>query len=109
MQDEGRAMIPIDIVTDCYDLYQVTTGLKGIPVDKTQRLTIFSLREDRLSGRIRMIYHWPTEIMIMDALTKQGTFPQMQDYLQSGHIRYQGLLKAKNGVTSSACARSRRG
>eukprot|EP00959_Pyramimonas_sp_CCMP1952_P384667 8061975-Pyramimonas_sp.AAC.1 len=37
MQDEGRAMTPIDIITDCYDLYQLTTGLKGIPVDKTQR------------------------------------------------------------------------
>eukprot|EP00959_Pyramimonas_sp_CCMP1952_P109064 2281057-Pyramimonas_sp.AAC.1 len=61
MQDEGRAMIPIDIITGCYDLYQLTTGLKGIPVDKTQRLSILALREDRLSGRRRRIYHGPTE------------------------------------------------
>ena len=34
----------------------------------------------------------------MDALTKQGVFPQMQDYLLNGQIRYHGLIKTKNGV-----------
>eukprot|EP00959_Pyramimonas_sp_CCMP1952_P145828 3053215-Pyramimonas_sp.AAC.1 len=72
--------------------------MKGIPVDKTQRLSILSLREDRLSGRVRRFYHWPTEVMVMDSLTKPGQFPQMQDYLLSGVIRHRGLLKMKNGI-----------
>ena len=46
------------------------------------------------------MYHWPTELMIMDALTKVGVFPQMMDYLTSGTIRYQGLIKLKNGAPS---------
>ena len=100
MQDDGKAAFPIDLVTDCYDLFQLITGMKGIPVDKTQRLSILSLREDRLSGRVRRMYHWPTELMIMDALPKVGVFPQMMDYLTSGTIRYQGLIKLKNGAPS---------
>eukprot|EP00959_Pyramimonas_sp_CCMP1952_P133150 2783735-Pyramimonas_sp.AAC.1 len=35
MQDEGRSILPIDIITDCYDRFQFVTGMKGIPVDKT--------------------------------------------------------------------------
>eukprot|EP00959_Pyramimonas_sp_CCMP1952_P252447 5274503-Pyramimonas_sp.AAC.1 len=72
--------------------------MNGIPVDKTQRLSILSLREDRLSGRARRMYHWPTVLMVMDALTKVGVFPHMMDYLLSGTIRYQGLIKMKNGT-----------
>eukprot|EP00959_Pyramimonas_sp_CCMP1952_P273868 5724419-Pyramimonas_sp.AAC.1 len=37
-QDEAKTILSVDIVTDCYDLYQLVTGMKGIPVDKTQRL-----------------------------------------------------------------------
>eukprot|EP00959_Pyramimonas_sp_CCMP1952_P093202 1951079-Pyramimonas_sp.AAC.1 len=53
--------------------------MKGIPVDKTQRLSIPSLREDRLSGKVRRMYHWPTELMAMDALTKVGISGPDQD------------------------------
>eukprot|EP00959_Pyramimonas_sp_CCMP1952_P066155 1381235-Pyramimonas_sp.AAC.1 len=87
-QDEAKTILSVDIVTDCIDLYQLVTGMKGIPLDQAQRLSILSLREDRLAGRLRRFYHWPTEVLIMDALTKQGLFPQMQDYLFMGIIRY---------------------
>eukprot|EP00959_Pyramimonas_sp_CCMP1952_P416400 8723743-Pyramimonas_sp.AAC.1 len=55
--DETKTILPVDIVTDCYDLHQLVTGMKGIPVHKTQRLSILSLREDRLAGRLRRFYH----------------------------------------------------
>eukprot|EP00959_Pyramimonas_sp_CCMP1952_P421206 8823563-Pyramimonas_sp.AAC.1 len=105
VQEEGRPILPIDIVTGCYDLVQCVTGMKEIPVDKTQRLSILSLREDRLPGRVRRFYHWPTEVTAMDSLTKQGIFPQMQDYLISGAIRYARLLKKKNDIENVITAK----
>ena len=83
----------LDVVTDCYDLFQLVTGQKGIPADKTQRLSILSLREDRLSGRIRRVYHWPTEVMVMDGLTKVGIYPQLMSFLSCGIIEYERFFK----------------
>eukprot|EP00959_Pyramimonas_sp_CCMP1952_P224963 4703988-Pyramimonas_sp.AAC.1 len=39
--------IPIDTMTDCRDLYELCTGMKGVPQDRSQRLIIVSLREKR--------------------------------------------------------------
>ena len=80
-------VMPIDHYTDCYDLFQLTCGLKGVPTDKTQRLAVLSIREDRISGRVRNFIHVPTNCMVMDGLTKAGTFPELMRLISSGEYR----------------------
>ena len=83
----GHYVFPIDVITDCFDLLELVTGARGIPQDKTQRLAVLSLREERLSGRVRFFMHWPTNVMIADALTKTGKFDQLTDFLHDGVLR----------------------
>ena len=77
-------IVPCDVATDCNDLFELACGQRGIPSDKSQRLAVLSIREDRLSGRTRAFFHWPTSIMLAGALTKPGTFPQMMRFLSTG-------------------------
>ena len=76
--------LPIDHVTDCNDMCLLCVGSKGIPTDKSQRLTVLALREDRLTGRIRRMFLYPTQCVLCDALTKPGTFMQFMTYMTSG-------------------------
>ena len=46
----GQYAIPVDAYTDRLDLLELTTGLKGVPQDRHQRLAILALREKRLAG-----------------------------------------------------------
>eukprot|EP00959_Pyramimonas_sp_CCMP1952_P305136 6385842-Pyramimonas_sp.AAC.1 len=85
-QDQNIVALPMDHVTDCNDLFLLATGQKGIPTDKSQRLTILSIREERLSGRIRRFYHYPTTSIVSDSLTKPGTFPLLLRFLSSGFM-----------------------
>ena len=51
-------------------MFELVTGIKGVPSEKLQRVGILSLRKDRLTRRLRCILHIPTEIMLADSLTK---------------------------------------
>ena len=86
MNERGQYIIPVDHLTDCKDLYELVTGLKGIPQDKQQRLPVMALREERLAGRIRWTGHIPTDVMVADGLTKPGTFPQLMKLLTTGIV-----------------------
>ena len=66
----GLYDIPVDVWTDCLDLLELTTGVKGVPQDRHQRLAILALREKRLAGRIRLSYWVETDYMLANALTK---------------------------------------
>ena len=68
------------------DLFELVTGARGLSSDKNQRLVIVALREDRMARRIRSFQHWPTTIMLADALTKPGTFLQMLKFCTSGYV-----------------------
>jgi hypothetical protein len=92
----GAYLIPIDHLTDCKDAFELITGLKGIPQDKQQRLPVMALREERMTGRVRLSLHIPTEIMISDALTKAGTFVQLMKLLTTGKL---DLTAAKKDIT----------
>ena len=87
INDRAAFLIPIDHCTDCFDLFQLVCGLKGIPTDKTQRLAILSVREDRLCGRVRNFIHLPTNAMVMDGLTKTGTFPELMRLISAGFFK----------------------
>ena len=38
LEADGKYDLAIDTFTDCMDLYQLSTGVKGVPQDRTQRL-----------------------------------------------------------------------
>jgi len=77
-------LLPVDHVTDCMDVFELCTGSKGIASDKTQRILILSIREDRWHGLIRHFYHYPTASMLADGLTKIGRFPQLLYFSTTG-------------------------
>ena len=86
IQEMGNPQLPIDDYGDCNDVYQLVTMNKTLPQDKTQRIYILSLRESRLSGRIRWMCLVPTESMAADALTKPMQSMQMLKLLTSGIV-----------------------
>jgi hypothetical protein len=57
-------------LTDCKDLFELVTGSKGIPQDRTQRLLTLALREKRLLRKFSMFLWQRTKDMIANALTK---------------------------------------
>ncbi len=77
MQEQNQSIIPVDHVTDCMDLFDLVTNIKGLSNDKAQRLDILALREDRITRRIRNFVHVPTKAILADGLTKDGTFEQL--------------------------------
>ena len=70
MLDSGRLPIPVDAWIDCMDLWELCCGLRGTPQDKSQRLGVLSLREERRTLRLRRLYHVRTTWMLADMLTK---------------------------------------
>ena len=84
LQDTAAFILPIDQSTDCGDLWELSCGQKGVPQDRHQRLYIMSIREDRLTGRLRDFYKIPTECMPCDALTKSMLSGIMYDLLYTG-------------------------
>ena len=80
-------VIPVDQITDCMDLFELVTNLRGLSSDKSQRLAIMALREDRMAGRTRYFQHWPTRCMVADGLTKSGIFMQLLGLITTGILR----------------------
>ena len=70
MLDAGRLPIPVDAWIDCMDLWEFCCGLQGTPQDKSQRLGVLSLREERRTLRLRRLFHTRTSWMLADMLTK---------------------------------------
>ena len=93
INDQALYILPIDHYTDCEDFWELSVGQKGVPSDKSQRLAVLSVREDRLAGRVRIFAHVPTECMIMDGLTKIGTFPELMRLISTGDYQ----VKTPNG------------
>ncbi|CAE8712610.1 unnamed protein product [Polarella glacialis] len=84
VQEHGSWVIPIDHCTDCRDFYELATGVKGVPQDKGQRLYVLSIREDRLTGKIRFFFLIPTSTMLADGLTKVMFSRQLLQLMTSG-------------------------
>ncbi|CAJ1430110.1 unnamed protein product, partial [Effrenium voratum] len=88
MQEKGIDNCPIDSYTDCRDLYELVTGEKSMPQDKTQRLYIMALKEARCTGRLRMWSLIPTECMTADDLTKPMTSKCLNALLSTGMLEF---------------------
>ena len=87
LQSENMSILPIDHVTDCMKLFELMCNAKGLSSHKNQRIAILALREDRMSGRLRFIMHWPTAAMVADGLTKAGLFPQLMLFVTTGKLQ----------------------
>ena len=100
IEERGVFDLPMDLVTDCLDLYGLVTGTKGVPQDRTQRLIIMSLRERRAQGRIRNTMWTDTRDMIANSLTKHVSFDQQLDtLLTSGKLPHcYSVLRRKSKV-----------
>ena len=70
IQINGNPFSPVDFYCDARDVFELVTGTKTLPQDKTQRLYVLAFREARLHGRVRMFVLIPTECMVADPLTK---------------------------------------
>jgi hypothetical protein len=86
LQEAGVLFLPVDSMTDCKDLYALTTGRTALPQDKSQRVYILAHREARLSGRLRWIILVPTQSMVADALTKPMLSKQLLHLLSTGQV-----------------------
>ena len=60
----------VDLATDCGDLFELVTGQKGIPLDKSQRLVIGALRQRRLQQKVRATLKITDGDMLANPLTK---------------------------------------
>ena len=88
IQERGSVYFPVDAHTDCRDFYELATGSRTLPQDKSQRLYIMAHREARSQGRIRWLILTPTECMTADALTKPMLSPCLMSWLTSGCVRF---------------------
>ena len=102
IQENNLYILPCDMTTDCMDLFELVCGIKGVPNDKSQRLAIMVLREDRLAGRIRHFAHMPTANMLADGLTKVGVYPRLLHYCITGKWHLSGI--ADKPIRLKRCA-----
>jgi hypothetical protein len=70
IQDDGLCPVMYDHMVDCMDLWDLACGRKGVPQDKSQRLAVLAIREERRVQRIRRFMHVTTKYMLADILTK---------------------------------------
>ena len=111
VQDKGLYLMPIDHWTDCKDFWELCCGVKGVPADKSQRLSVLMMREDRLTGKIRNMILVDTANMVGDGLTKAGTFPELMRLQTSGafdikvtknfHILLRRIEEKRDDMTES--------
>ena len=83
---DAPRLFPVDTATDCRDFFELCTGSRSLPQDKSQRLYVLAVKEARVSGRLRYLMLWPTQSMLADALTKPMTSLQLMQTLSSGFI-----------------------
>ena len=88
IQENAQWAIPVDQCTDCKDVFELVTGLKGVPQDRYQRVYVMSLREDRIKQAIRRFMWIPTTAMLADSLTKQMISAIMYDLLHFGYWQF---------------------
>ena len=82
--------MPLDQMTDCQDFFENVAGDKALTQDKSFRLYIISLREDRIKQAIRRFLWIPTTAMLADCLTKlfgDASTEILITFLESGLTR----------------------
>lgn len=88
IQESGHPNLPMDFYGDCRDLFELVTGERTLPQDKTQRLYVLAVKEARLSGRLRYVNLVPTQSMTADCLTKAMVSDCMMLLLTTGIVMF---------------------
>ena len=88
IQEEGVKQLPVDYYGDCRDVFELLTGQRTLPQDKSQRLYILSLKEARLVGKMRLLTLVPTQCMTSDALTKPLVHESLLLLMTTGIVRF---------------------
>jgi hypothetical protein len=104
LQENGRCPIMIDAYVDCMDLWELCCGLRGTPQDKSQRLGVLAIREERRTLRLRRLYHIRTQHMLADMLTKATGVDSrsLLELLSSGHWTLGSTARVRQGFGASA-------
>ena len=80
------------------DLWELSCGCRGIPQDKSQRLGVLAIREERRTTRLRRFFHVTTKYMLADQLTKAAADSRtLSMLLSSGHWNLAGRLRMRHG------------
>ena len=100
--DKIHLIVPHDHVIDCMDLWELACGLKGIPQDKSQRLGVLAIREERRSQRLRRLFHVRTHWMLADPLTKFEGYvsKSLHELLTAGVWNIDGLVRVRHNFGS---------
>ena len=91
IDDAGAYDVFVDLYTDCNDLFELLTGLKGMPQDKSQRLVIAALRQRRLMSKVRATVKVTDPDMVANPLTKAVRSQHVFD-----HFMATGCLEFKD-------------
>ena len=99
LQERGECPLPHDHVIDCMDLWELACGMRGIPQDKGQRLGVLDIREERRAQRLRRLFHYNTEWMLADQLTKFLGYvsPTLHELISSGIWSVAGNVRVRHG------------
>ena len=99
IQEESLCPIMMDHIIDCMDVWDLACGKKGIPQDKSQRLAILAIREERRVSRIRRFYHVTTKYMLADILTKWIGHDSLSllELLSCGRWTIAGPVRVRHG------------
>ena len=97
--DNGQLSLPVDAFIDCMDVWDLCCGQKGTPQDKSQRLGVLSLREERRTLRLRRLFHIRTKWMLADRLTKfiGADSHSLMELATSGSWTINGLVRVRQG------------
>ena len=103
VQESGTVPLPVDSFIDCMDLWELSCGLKGIPQDKSQRLRVLSIREERRCLRLRRLYHIRIRWMCADQLTKVSGQDSKELFrlVSSGYYVITDKVRVRQGFGSS--------
>ena len=103
VQESATVPLPVDSFIDCMDLWELACGLKGIPQDKSQRLGVLSIREERRCLRLRRLYHIRTRWMAADQLTKVSGQDSKELYrlVSSGYYDIKDKVRVRQGFGSA--------
>ena len=90
LDDKGAYDTALDTVTDCNDLFELATGQKGIPQDKSQRLVVAAIRQRRLMRKVRATLKVTDRDMVANPLTKSVVKQHVFDcLLDHGRLEFQ--------------------
>ena len=108
LQDEALVPLPVDMGIDCMDFWELCCGYRGIPQDKSQRLAVLAIREERRTLRLRRLFHMRTASMLSDMLTKVSGWDSysLKELVTTGWWTIREVLRVRTMFSMPPSSRS---